>query len=517
MSNKFWLWLFVLSLSAPLYAASNLADKDGRGKQAESVVSTAQLPKPSFNISQGFADIVEPLMPCVVNISTVEKAKKHYHKRGSPLSEDVPIEDFNQLLERIFPPGMVPPGMFDEDSLGGTNRKMVSLGSGFIVDSTGHIVTTSHVIADADEINVRMHNGISTRAKIVGIDKDTDLALLKITTNKSLPFAKFGDSDKARVGDWVIAVGNPFGLGNTVTVGVVSANGRDISSEGMVDNYLQTDAAINRGNSGGPMLNTAGEVIGVNTQILSPSGVNIGIGFATPSSIIEPVIANLKSGKKTATGFLGVTMQHLTEDIAESISMNNNRGALVIEVGKNTPAEKAGIEVGDVIVSFNGSPIKSIRELQRVVKNSPIGKNLEAVVIRRGTEKSLTIKLEELPKGLNVLDKLNQKFKSFSNSLRSSDILGASLAVLDDDLRNKFRINSTVNGLVLVEIKDGSVWSYRDFRPGDVLCAVGSVQLKSVDQLAKLIKEAETGGKKFLPLLVQKKHGRMFTPLPLKD
>jgi serine protease Do len=457
----------------------------------------------------GFADVVTPLMPAVVNISTVQKPK-----RGARGFREGPPEELMPYLERLLPPGML------EDPMMEPNRKLISLGSGFIIDSQGYIVTNYHVIADSSEITVKLYSGASMKAKIVGVDQATDIALLKIDSKKPLSFAKFGDSDKARVGDWIIAIGNPFGLGNTVTTGIVSANGRDIAlSEGVVDNFIQTDAAINRGNSGGPMFNVQGEVIGINTVILSPDGGNnIGIGFATPASIVEPVIKQLQTTGQVVSGFLGVTMQILTEDLAESMDMENNKGALVIEVGKNTPASRAGIAVGDVITSFNNKTVKSTKELQRIVRNSPIGVELPMTVLRHKSSKNLVVKLEKISTGgSSVLKKLGDKFNNLPKFSSYKKLLGATVSKLDGDLRNKFGLDSSVNGIVLLEINDKSQWSSQDFMVGDVLLSVDRVPLTSVDQLEKAIKDAKDSGKKSIFFLVQKKGMRRFISLPLEQ
>ena len=463
------------------------------------------------SILNGFADIVAPLMSAVVNISTVQKAKKTYRGRMLPSQEGFSFEELLPFFEKTFPPGM-----FNDDTFDG-NRKLISLGSGFIINKDGYIVTNYHVIAEASEITVKLHNGTSMKAKIIGGDRATDIALLKINVKRPLTFAKFGNSDKARVGDWVIAIGNPFGLGNTVTTGVVSANGRDISSEGIVDNFIQTDAAINRGNSGGPMFNTKGEVIGVNTQILSPSGVNIGIGFATPSSIIEPVIKQLKTTGKVVSGFLGITMQLLTEDLAESMGMENDKGALVIEVRKGTPAKKAGIIIGDVIISFNNKKVKSTKELQRIVRNSPIGQSLSMMVLRNKKQKTLTVKLEKASRGVNKLNEFKEKFKNFSKFSSYKGVLGATVSKLNDKLRNKFGIDSSVNGLILLDVKRRSLWAAQNFMMGDVLLRVNGRPLTDVRQLEKVIKNSKSSKKKSIFFLVQKKNIRQFMPFVLEN
>jgi serine protease Do len=455
---------------------------------------------------QGFADIVAPLMPAVVNISAIQKPQKF--NRSAPI---IPEE-----VERLLPPGT-----FDEDFFD-NRKKFISLGSGFIIDSTGYIVTNYHVIADSNDITVKLNTGTSMKAEIIGVDKETDIALLKVNSKKPLSFAKFGDSDKARVGDWIIAIGNPFGLGGTVTTGIVSANGRDISSEGVVDNFIQTDAAINRGNSGGPMFNMKGEVIGINTQILSPptspssTPVNIGIGFATPSSIMVPVIKQLKSTGKVVSGFLGVTMQHLTEELAESMGMETDKGALVIEVRANTPASRAGILVGDLIISFDGKMVKSIKELQRLVRNSIIGEDLSMVVIREKTQKQLVVKLEKAPQGQSLLKTLGEKFDNLSKFSSHKKIMGAAISKLDDKLRTQFGIDPSVNGLVLLEVSEKSSWYAQGFSVGDVLLIANGKPLTSVEQLEKEIKSYKTMKKKSISLFVQKQNMKRFMSLSIE-
>ena len=486
--------------------------KSSKNRQVPVIKSTA-INCPSQNspaVLNGFADVVAPLMPAVVNISTVQKPQQSKKMLMGSKEGGSMFEELLPFFEKSFPPGMFSEEPFD------SNKKLISLGSGFIIDSKGYIVTNYHVISEAAEITVKLHNGASMKAKIIGVDKATDIALLKINYKKPLAFAKFGNSDKARVGDWVVAIGNPFGLGNTVTVGVVSANGRDISSEGMVDNFIQTDAAINRGNSGGPMFNIKGEVIGINTQILSPSGVNIGIGFATPSSIIGPVIKQLKATGKVISGFLGITMQLLSEDLAEAMGLNNNKGALVIEVRKDTPAERAGILVGDIITSFNNKNVNSIREFQRIVRNSPIGKELPMTILRNKQQKELVVKLAKTQKGINLLRKFGEKFKKLPKLSSYKGVLGAGFAKLSDDLRNKFGIEGSVKGLILLEINKKSIWYSQDFMVGDVLLLVNGSPLTSVDQLEKEIKDSKNNKRKSMFFLVQKKNMRSFMSLPLE-
>ena len=266
-------------------------------------------------------------------------------------------------------------------------RKTNSLGSGFIVDTAGVVVTNNHVIADADEINVIMNDGTKIKAELVGVDKKTDLAVLKFKPVKPLIAVKFGDSDKLRLGEWVIAIGNPFSLGGTVTAGIVSARNRDISS-GPYDSYIQTDAAINRGNSGGPLFNLEGEVIGVNTLIISPSGGSIGIGFAVPSKTVAGVVDQLRQFGELRRGWLGVRIQQVTDEIAESLNIKPARGALIAGVDDKGPAKPAGIEPGDVVVKFDGKDIKEPKDLSRVVADTAVGKEVDVVIIRKGEEET---------------------------------------------------------------------------------------------------------------------------------
>ena len=274
-------------------------------------------------------------------------------------------------------------------------HKTNSLGSGFIVDTSGIVVTNNHVIADADEISVIMNDGSKFKAEIVGVDKKTDLAVLKFTPNKPLTAVKFGDSDKLRLGEWVIAIGNPFSLGGTVTAGIVSARNRDISS-GPYDNYIQTDAAINRGNSGGPLFNLDGEVIGVNTLIISPSGGSIGIGFAVPSKTVAGVVDQLRQFGELRRGWLGVRIQTVTDEIAESLNIKPARGALIAGVEDKGPAKPAGIEPGDVVIKFDGKDIKEPKDLSRVVADTAVGKEVDVVIIRKGAEETHKVTLGRL-------------------------------------------------------------------------------------------------------------------------
>src|SRR5947209_1722861 len=352
---------------------------------------------------EGIADVAEKVIDAVVNISTSQTVDAKAGGGSNTMPQLPPGSPFEEFFDDFFKNRRGPGG----GSKGGDNgnnptpRKTNSLGSGFIIDTSGVVVTNNHVIADADEINVILNDGSKIKAELVGVDKKTDLAVLKFKPPKPLVSVKFGDSDKLRLGDWVVAIGNPFSLGGTVTAGIVSAKNRDISS-GPYDSYIQTDAAINRGNSGGPLFNLDGDVIGVNTLIISPSGGSIGIGFAVPSKTVAGVVDQLRQFGELRRGWLGVRIQSVTDEIAESLNIKPPRGALVAGVDDKGPAKPAGIEPGDVIVKFDGKEIKEMRDLPRVVADTPVGKQTPVVVIRKGKEDTKTVTLGRLEDGEKI-------------------------------------------------------------------------------------------------------------------
>src|SRR5689334_6923448 len=335
----------------------------------------------------GIADVAERVIDAVVNISTSQSLES---KSSAVTPQLPPGSPFEELFDDFFKnrPG-------DRGGRPSAPRKVNSLGSGFIIDAAGIVVTNNHVISDADEVTVILNDGTRLKAEIVGRDQKVDLAVLKVKPDKPLKAVKFGDSEKLRLGEWVIAIGNPFSLGGTVTAGIVSARNRDIQS-GPYDNYIQTDAAINRGNSGGPLFNLNGEVIGVNTAIISPSGGSIGIGFAVPSKTVVPVLDQLREFKEVRRGWLGVRIQQVSDEIAESLSVKPARGALVAGIDEKGPAKPAGIEPGDVIVRFDGKDVKEMRDLPRIVADTPVGKDVDVVVIRKGKEEKKSVKLGRL-------------------------------------------------------------------------------------------------------------------------
>jgi serine protease Do len=453
---------------------------------------------------ESFADLVEQLMPTVVNVSTTQKAseKPIVQQFTVPnLNPNSPLEDFREFFEQMPNPEEMP------------DQKAISLGSGVIIDKDGYIITNNHVVQDAEDIVITFSDDSQAHAKVVGTDEKTDLALLKLDVGRKLPAAKFGDSETVRVGDWVLAIGNPFGLGGSVTAGIISARARDINA-GPFDDFLQTDAAINKGNSGGPMFNTKGELIGINTAIFSPSGGSVGIGFAVPSEIAQPVIDQLKKHGRTFRGWLGVKIQTMTEDIAEGMGMKDTAGALIAEVSKDSPAEKAGIKVGDVIVRFDNKPIMAMRKLPRIVAETEIGKHVEVVVWRNGEKKTLTVVLGELKedKPSEEASETNGDEKPIANQ---EELLGMSLAPLTDALRKQYNLDKA-QGLLVVKRDVKSAAAEKGIRAGDVITMANQQPTRTVSDLKDAVKRAKGDKKKSVLLLVNRGGETLFVAVPVK-
>ncbi len=452
------------------------------------------------------ADLAEGLLDAVVNISISQDAEGSDADSGSPspkVQKDAPFEQyFNDYFSK-------------RKKDGGKNRKVNSLGSGFVIDPAGYIVTNNHVIEGADEIDVNFADGTTLEAKLIGTDTKTDLAVLKVEPKAPLKAVKFGDSRKMRIGDWVMAVGNPFGLGGTVTVGIVSARGRNINA-GPYDNFIQTDAAINKGNSGGPLFNMEGDVIGVNTAIISPTGGSIGIGFSIPSEIAMNVIQQLKTYGETRRGWLGVRLQPVTDDMVKTLGLDKPRGALVSSVIAGGPAENGPIKPGDVILSFDGRPVKQARDLPLIVAESPIETDLPAVVQRDGKEMAVTVRLKQMAKDAEddteaapeALDdggssdeakpqKPGKPEKPHDGDKAVSPdgpVLGMALKALDDDLRKQFSIEKSVEGVVVTEVEPSSPASEKGIVAGDVIVEIAQEFIATpADAAAKItsLKQAD--------------------------
>jgi serine protease Do len=459
---------------------------------------------------ENISDTAEAVIDAVVNIST-----KQTVDIGSGAMPNLPPgSPFEEFFEEFFknrrggqggpgaPGGPGGQGGGPGKQGGGepTPRRVNSLGSGFIIDASGLVVTNNHVIADADEVSVILNDGTTMKATIVGRDTKTDLALLKVTSDKPLKAVKFGDSDKLRLGEWVIAIGNPFSLGGTVTAGIVSARNRDINS-GPYDNYIQTDAAINRGNSGGPLFNLNGEVIGVNTAIISPSGGSIGIGFAVPSKTVVAVIDQLREFKEVRRGWLGVRIQQVTDEIAESLNIKPPRGALIAGIDDKGPAKPAGIEPGDVVVQFDGKDIKEMRDLPKIVAETAVGKDVDVTIIRKGKEEKKTVKLgrlEDTDKKVAAVTKDN----NVEDKPAIKKALGLDLANLTDDLRKKHKIKDKVKGVLITGVDQNSPAAEKRLAPGMVIAEVQQQPVSNAADLQKRVEQLKKDGKKAVVLLV---------------
>ena len=466
---------------------------------------------------ESFADLAAKLSPAVVNISTTQKVQGAAGGRfdfqfppGSPFEEF-----FKDFMERNRPgqPPQAQPPQGQRQPPQQPRRQITSLGSGFIVDGkAGLVVTNNHVIAEADEITVTTSDGLKFEAKLVGRDAKTDLALLRVKVDKELPSVKFGGSDGLRVGDWVLAIGNPFGLGGTVTAGIVSARGRDINS-GPYDDFIQTDAAINRGNSGGPLFSMTGEVIGVNTAIYSPTGSSVGIGFAIPSTIARTVIEQLNAFGRTKRGWLGVRIQTVTDEIAEGLNLQPVRGALVAGISEKGPAEAAGLEQGDVILKFDGKEVSEMRALPRAVAETPIGKTVEVDIWRKGKPLKRQVKVGELEESEQEVASLDPK--QGAPLAKEVQALGMKLAKLTPDLRERFELKDDVKGVVVTEVSADSSAAERGVRPGDVIVEVAQEEVAQPQDVVDKVKKVQDAKRKTVLMLIQRASDLRFVPLKL--
>jgi serine protease Do len=460
----------------------------------------------------GIADVAEQVIEAVVNISTSQKVEQ---QRSGPTPQLPPGSPFEEFFEEFFK-NRRGPGQQGEAPNNRAPRRVNSLGSGFVVDPDGIVITNNHVISDADEITVVFNNGERLKAEIIGRDQKTDLAVLKVKPTKPLKAVKFGDSESLRIGEWVVAIGNPFGLGGSVTAGIVSARNRDINS-GPYDSYIQTDASINRGNSGGPLFNMNGEVIGINTAIYSPSGGSIGIGFAVPSKNAVAVVDQLRQFGEMRRGWLGVRIQQVTDDIAESLGLKPTRGALVAGVDDKGPAKPAGIEPGDVIVKFDGKDIKEMKDLPRIVADTAVGKDVPVIIVRKGKEETKTVKLGRLE------DAEKQQVAARSDAGKDEDksvvkkALGLDLSNLTEELRRKFKIKESVKGVVITSVEAGSAAAEKRLNAGDVIVEVAQEAVANADAVQKRIDTLKKEGKKSALLLLANAEGELrFVALSLQ-
>ena len=445
------------------------------------LVTTMVTTKPIFAhpLSDDFANLVESKSPSVVNVFTVQKPKQTSNNQN-PL-DNIPPQ-FRDFFKN-FPPGFPfgPPQQPNQQE----NERPQALGSGFVIDPTGYIVTNNQVIEQANEIKVKFQDDSELVAKLVGTDKLTDIALLKVESKKPLPFLKFADSDKARVGHSVFAIGNPFGLGGTVTSGIISAFNRDINA-GPYDSFIQTDASINRGNSGGPLFNLDGEVLGINTAIFSPTGGSVGIGFSIPANLAQPIIEQLRKFGKTQRGWLGVRIQELTPEIAKSLGLDNEDGVLISMVNPGEPAEKGGLKSGDVILEFNGKKIKDVKSLQRTVAESAVESKAKVKVWRDKKTKSFTVKLGELEKFNTAENQKESNNKDIVSDEIEIDNIGLRLLGLNKETRARFNISKNITGVVVTAVKRDSFASKAGLSVGNVISQIAQKDIERPEQAKKI-------------------------------
>ncbi len=500
-----------LSIRASFFRSVTLVASAALLMNSVPVLSAAQAqtraPVPTQQGPDSVADLAAGLLDAVVNISTSQNVKNDDQAPMPQVPEGSPFQDF---FDEFFK---------GQGGEGGNRQRTVnSLGSGFVIDPSGVIVTNNHVIEGADDIEINFANGTKLKAKLIGTDTKTDLAVLKVEPKKPLTAVPLGDSRQMRIGDWVMAIGNPFGLGGTVTVGIISARGRNINA-GPYDNFIQTDAAINRGNSGGPLFNMKGEVIGINTAIISPSGGSIGIGFSVPTELAENVIHQLRDFGETRRGWLGVRIQPVTADIAESLKMETPKGALIAGVIKGGPVDGGAIKTGDVIVKFDGRDVVEMRDLPRVVAESPVGKAVDVVIIRDGKEMTVKVTLGRLEDGENLAaaeaktsptEEGTDQAEPPAAELPASDVvLGMKLAVLDAESRKTYGISEDVEGVVVAEVQPQSAAAERRIASGDVIVEIGQEAMKTPEDVSARVEELKADGRRNALLMMSNKTGEL--------
>ena len=464
-----------------------------------SVVSSIEQPD--------FSELADELIPSVVSVSVIISRETVNQPRAPQFPPGSPFEDFfKDFFERRgIPRQDTPPQR--------PRRNETAQGSGFIIHDKGLIVTNNHVIAGASSITVVLHDGKTLQAKLVGADAKTDLALLKVKTDIKLKSVSWGNSDEVKVGNWAMAIGNPFGLVNTVTVGIVSARARDINA-GPFDDFIQTDASINRGNSGGPLFNLKGQVIGVNTAIYSPSGGSVGIGFAIPSALAENIVEQLEEYGRTIRGWLGVRIQTVTEDLASSLGLDKPYGALVASVIPNSPAEKAGIKPGDIILDFNGSEVTEMRKLPRLVAETKVNSRSSLTIWRNEKKKSLKVVIAEMKEEENKVKE--SKDTTEPETLQSDYFkqLGITLSSITKDIRMRQNIPENVSGLLVTKVEQNTDAEIKGIRPGDIIQEINQVSVNNINAFRKIINSLK-GSKKGVLLLVNRQGNINFVALKL--
>lgn len=451
-----------------------------------------------------FADLAEQVMDAVVNISaqTTTEVRNRTMPNVPGLGPDTP---FGDLFEEFFnrrregQPNQQQP----------QQRRGQSAGSGFVIDPSGIVITNNHVIGDSNDITVIFNDGRRLKAEVVGKDPKIDVAVLRVKSDTPLKYVRFGDSDRARIGEWVMAIGNPFGLGGSVSIGIVSAKNRRIES-GPYDAYIQTDAAINRGNSGGPLFNMAGEVIGINTAILSPSGGSVGIGFSVPSSLAVPVIEQLRQYGETRRGWLGVRIQNVDDATADALGLGRARGALIAGVDEKGPAKPAGLEVGDVIVQFDGRDVRESTDLPRIVAATPVGKEVDVRIVRKGQEQVKRVTLGRLEDGERQQQAaLGGQPTQPNAGAATATILGMELSALNDQVRRRFNLREGVRGVVVTRVDANSNAADKRLQAGDVILEVGQEPVNSPADVARRVEQLKREGRRAALLQVQNAAGEV--------
>ncbi|CDZ61534.1 Do family serine endopeptidase [Neorhizobium galegae] len=527
-------------LAAPLQAIAQTAVPAAPGQNANppaagspgAMLPAPPTPSPTINpppapgpMAGGgpgsIADLAEGLLDAVVNISTSQSVKDQGAGPQPQIQEGSPFQEFFE-------------DFFDGQGSQNGNQKVSSLGSGFVIDPSGYVVTNNHVIEGADDIEVIFPNGSKLKARLVGTDTKTDLSVLKVEPKAPLKAVRFGDSRRMRIGDWVMAIGNPFGLGGSVTLGIISARGRNINA-GPYDNFIQTDAAINKGNSGGPLFNMRGEVIGINTAIISPSGGSIGIGFAVPTELAENVVHQLTEFGETRRGWLGVRIQPVTDDVAASLGLDRARGALVSGVVNGGPIKNGEIKAGDVILTFDGQSVNEMRDLPRIVAESPVNKEVDVVILRDGKQQTVKVTLgrledsadpeEEddqpaLPEGQGENKTPNNNAPGDQKGELSQDpaaAFGMTLAVLDEERRKSFSIVESVEGVLITAVAPNSPAAQKGLKVGEVVVEVAQDFVESPADVVKRIAVLKSEGRRNAHVMVSDPSGNLrFVALPLE-
>lgn len=481
-----------LVLTAPMTDAS--AQK-AKGENLSEKVSPSLAGKRLANGAPlSFADLVETVSPAVVSVSVEREVPREMRDFGRQ------FRNMPESFRRRFAP---------EGGEEGAEPPLArSAGSGFIIDETGYIVTNNHVVEDGETISITMHDGSTHDAKLIGRDPGTDIALLKIETDKALPYVPFASEDNLRVGDWVVAVGNPFGLGGSVTAGIVSARGREMNGlESTYTDFIQIDASINRGNSGGPTFDLNGKVVGINTLIISPSGGNVGIGFAIPASVAAGIVKQLKDRGEIVRGFLGVNIQLITEDLAESMGLDTVDGALVAQVTKDSPAEKAGFRSGDIILEVDGKKAKDYRHVTRMVGQLEPGQKISFKIIRDGKFKTVKVKIGKREEAITLAGNVPDE--------PAATALGLRLGELTDEARNRLQADDDLEGVLITQISPVSEAAQKGLRPGDVILKVGGAEVQTPQDVSEAIEEATAGKQKSVLFFVQTRQARRFVALGL--